>query len=52
MHSRDQHLAELVNSGTVAYDAALEKVSDPEVFNRLVTRRDLNADPTRGARVN
>lgn len=52
MHSRDQHLAELVNSGSVAYDAALEKVSDREIFNRLVTRRDLNADPRQGARVN
>jgi twitching motility protein PilT len=39
----DQHLAELVNGGEVPYDAAMEKVQDPETFNRLVTRRDLNA---------
>jgi hypothetical protein len=37
----DQHLAELVNGGDVPYDAAMEKVQDPETFNRLVTRRDL-----------
>lgn len=41
MHTMDQHLAELVNGGEVSYDAALEKVQDPETFNRLVTRRDL-----------
>jgi twitching motility protein PilT len=50
MHSLDQNLAELVNDGTVSYGAALEKVSDPEIFNRLVTRRDLNSGPTREAR--
>ena len=42
MHSMDQHLAELVNGGDVAYEAAMEKVQDPETFDRLVTRRDLN----------
>jgi twitching motility protein PilT len=41
MHTMDQHLAELVNGGEAAYDAAMEKVQDPETFNRLVTRRDL-----------
>src|SRR5690606_40384412 len=41
MHSMDQHLAELVNGGLVGYDDAMEKVQDPEAFNRLVTRRDL-----------
>lgn len=43
MQSMDQNLAELVNGGEISYDAALEKVQDPETFNRLVTRRDLNA---------
>ncbi|PZQ90853.1 MAG: type IV pili twitching motility protein PilT [Leifsonia xyli] len=42
MHTMDQHLAELVNGGEVAYEHAIEKVQDPETFNRLVTRRDLN----------
>lgn len=42
MHTMDQHLAELVNGGDVGYDAAIEKVQDPETFARLVTRRDLN----------
>ncbi|WP_316250700.1 type IV pilus twitching motility protein PilT [Protaetiibacter sp. SSC-01] len=42
MHTMDQHLADLVNGGEVAYEHALEKVQDLETFNRLVTRRDLN----------
>lgn len=46
MHTMDQHLADLVNGGEVPYEAAMEKVQDPETFNRLVTRRDLNASAT------
>jgi twitching motility protein PilT len=38
MHTMDQHLADLVNSGTVTYGAALEKVHDQEDFARLVHR--------------
>jgi twitching motility protein PilT len=38
MHTLDQHLAELVNSGQITHDAALEKVHDPEGFKRLVHR--------------
>jgi twitching motility protein PilT len=38
MHTMDQHLADLVNSGTVPYGAALEKVHDHEDFKRLVHR--------------
>ena len=38
MHTMDQHLAELVNSGEVAYGAAIEKVHDPVDFQRLVHR--------------
>ena len=49
MHSMDQHLAELVNGGTVGYDDAMEKVQDPETFNRLVTRRDLAGANAPGA---
>ena len=46
MHTMDQHLAELVNSGTIAHSAALEKVSDPEGFKRLVSRGPSDADST------
>jgi twitching motility protein PilT len=45
MHTMDQHLAELVNAGIVAYGAALEKSHDHETFERLVQRRDINAAP-------
>jgi len=38
MHTMDQKLADLVNTGTVTYAAALEKVHDTENFRRLVTR--------------
>src|SRR5690606_5338597 len=41
MHTMDQHLAELVNGGEVPYDAAMEKVQEPETCNRPETRRDL-----------
>jgi len=36
MQTLDQHLAALVNAGTITREAALEKVQDAEVFNRLV----------------
>ncbi len=35
MHTMDQHLAELVRSGRVTYDTALEKCHHVEDFNRL-----------------
>ena len=38
MHTMDQHLADLVNSGAVTHGAALEKVHDGEEFKRLVHR--------------
>ena len=38
MHTMDQHLADLVNTGTVTYGAAIEKVHDQEDFKRLVHR--------------
>ncbi len=38
MHTMDQHLAELVNSGVTSYGAALEKAQDLEDFKRLVRR--------------
>ncbi|WP_235491996.1 type IV pilus twitching motility protein PilT [Leifsonia sp. Root112D2] len=38
MHTMDQHLAELVNTGKVTHAAALEKVHDPAGFDRLIDR--------------
>ncbi|MDF1478437.1 type IV pilus twitching motility protein PilT [Leifsonia sp. H3M29-4] len=38
MHTMDQHLAELVNSGRVAMQEALTKVHDKATFARLVHR--------------
>ena len=38
MHTMDQKLADLVNTGTVTHKAAMEKVHDAEGFDRLVTR--------------
>ncbi|MDP9165222.1 MAG: type IV pilus twitching motility protein PilT [Actinomycetota bacterium] len=38
MATMDQHLAELVKKGSVAYDAALEKCHHVEDFNRLCGR--------------
>lgn len=45
MHTMDQHLAELVNSGDVAYGAAIEKVHDPADFQRLVHRSNEPTNP-------
>jgi twitching motility protein PilT len=38
MHTMDQHLADLVNAGTVSHEAAMEKVHDAEGFGRLIFR--------------
>ena len=38
MHTMDQHLAELVNSGIITHQAALEKAHDAEGINRLIQR--------------
>ena len=40
MHTMDQKLADLVNTGVVTHKAAMEKVHDAEGFDRLVTRVD------------
>jgi len=40
MHTMDQHLADLVNSGDVTFEAAAEKAQDLDVLKRLVTRSD------------
>jgi twitching motility protein PilT len=36
MHTMDQHLADLVKSGTVTYEAAVEKAHDVDGINRLL----------------
>ena len=38
MHTLDQHLADLVNTGQTTFDVAMEKAHDREVLKRLVTR--------------
>jgi twitching motility protein PilT len=38
MHTMDQHLADLVNAGTISQDAALEKAHDSEGMKRLIQR--------------
>ncbi|HEY8717567.1 type IV pilus twitching motility protein PilT [Pengzhenrongella sp.] len=38
MHTMDQHLAELVKSGKIAYESGLEKCQHIEDFNRLTGR--------------
>jgi twitching motility protein PilT len=38
MHTMDQHLAELVNNGQVAYSVGLEKCHHVDDFNRLTGR--------------
>ncbi|GAA1687853.1 hypothetical protein GCM10009792_04540 [Microcella alkalica] len=40
MHTMDQHLAELVNAGTITITAAREKAHDLDTLQRLVTRQD------------
>ncbi|KQR54904.1 type IV pili twitching motility protein PilT [Leifsonia sp. Leaf336] len=40
MHTMDQHLADLVNAGTVTRTAALEKAHDTEGIGRLIQRVD------------
>ncbi|WP_305798189.1 type IV pilus twitching motility protein PilT [Frigoribacterium sp. CFBP 13729] len=46
MHTMDQKLADLVNTGTVTHKAAMEKVHDAEGFDRLVTRVINKAETT------
>ncbi|MFM9876344.1 MAG: type IV pilus twitching motility protein PilT [Rhodoglobus sp.] len=40
MHTLDQHLADLVNTGQITYVAAQEKVHDSAGFDRLINRMD------------
>lgn len=43
MHTMDQHLADLVNTGQITYESAVEKAHDLEVLKRLITRVDAPA---------
>jgi twitching motility protein PilT len=38
MHTMDQHLADLVNSGIITHAAAMEKAHDTDSINRLIQR--------------
>jgi twitching motility protein PilT len=40
MHTMDQHLAELVNTGIITHEAALEKAHDVDGIKRLIQRTD------------
>ena len=42
MHTMDQHLAELVNAGTITVDAALEKANDVDGIERLLQGAVIN----------
>jgi len=44
MHTLDQHLAELVDDGTITREAAFEKSQDPETLGRLIQRTTTGAD--------
>lgn len=44
MHTMDQHLADLVNSGTITHAAANEKAHDTEGLKRLIQRVESSTD--------
>lgn len=46
MHTMDQHLADLVNSGEITMQSALEKAQDQETLKQLVHRAETNGAPT------
>jgi twitching motility protein PilT len=43
MHTMDQHLADLVNSGQITHASAIEKGHDLEALDRLIQRSDPSA---------
>jgi twitching motility protein PilT len=49
MHTMDQHLAELVNAGTISFEAAEEKAHDLDTLNRLVSRQSRVSSGSREA---
>ncbi|MDP3208743.1 MAG: type IV pili twitching motility protein PilT, partial [Rhodoglobus sp.] len=42
MHTMDQHLADLVNSGAISHQSAVEKAHDLPSLSRMITRTSLN----------
>jgi twitching motility protein PilT len=44
MHTMDQHLADLVNSGQITHAAALEKAHDVEGIKRLIQRSESSTE--------
>ncbi|OIQ83583.1 twitching mobility protein [mine drainage metagenome] len=40
MHTMDQHLADLVNAGTITYETATEKAHDVDGLDRILQRSD------------
>jgi twitching motility protein PilT len=44
MHTMDQHLADLVNTGLITHKAAVDKAHDPEGIGRLIQRVESPAD--------
>ncbi len=42
MHTMDQHLADLVNSGAISHQSAVEKAHDLPSLTRMITRTSLN----------
>jgi twitching motility protein PilT len=44
MHTMDQHLADLVNTGKITHKAAFDKAHDPEGLHRLIQRVESPAD--------
>ena len=48
MHTMDQHLADLVNSGAVTHQTAVEKVHDLEGFKRLDFRSESDTQTMSG----
>ncbi len=49
MHTMDQHLADLVKSGTITYEAAIEKAHDLDGLDRLLQGFDPKHATTRAA---
>lgn len=49
MHTMDQHLAELVDAGTITRRAAMEKAHDIESISRLISRVDSTSDAATAA---
>jgi twitching motility protein PilT len=49
MHTMDQHLAELVDSGTITRRAAMDKAHDLESISRLISRVDSVSDAATAA---